>query len=238
MNQSPFLLQAQRRKPKKASARRMLSFSQSVQPNARSPRIETKSFSLGVLNQAVYDNLGQYIVDLTAVTQGVSGAQRVGDKLYPMSLMLRFNLWNNTGVTSNLVCNWRIFIFQYRADSSIAAHPTLADFLQTNPANAGTTYGSFSNYDIDYDRMCHVLWDSGLIQTVGNHGQVVTGATSLGEWAIVQKSITLGRNRSIDYFTGTTTGFNHIFLAVTTDQATIASNPLLTYSSQFRFTDS
>jgi hypothetical protein len=205
----------------------------------RQPHIETKSFSLGALNAAVYAGAaGQYMVDLSAVTQGVSGAQRTGDSLYPTSLLLRFNLWNNTGVTSNLVCNWRIFIFQYKADSSVAAKPIVSDFLQTNPANAGTTYGSFSNYDIDYDRMYTIHWDSGLIQTVGNHGQVITGAPSLGEWRIVEKMVPLGRNRSVDYFTGTTTGFNHIFLCVTTDQATIASNPLLTYSSQFRFTDS
>lgn len=199
---------------------------------------EVKSFSLGVLSTAVYDGVaGQYLIDLSAVTQGVSGAQRVGDRLFPSSLLLRFNLWNNTGATSNLVCNWRIFVFQYKADSSVAAHPVLSDLLQTNPANAGNTYGSFSNYDIDYDRMYHILWDSGLQQTVGNHGQAITGVTSFGEWRIIQKRIPLGRNRIVDFFTGATTGFNHIFLMVTTDQANIASNPLLTYSSQFRFTD-
>jgi len=201
-------------------------------------RPEVKSFSLGALSTVVYTGVaGQFVVDLSAVTQGVSGAQRVGDRLVPSSLLLRFNLWNNTGVTSNLVCNWRIFVFQYKADSSVAAHPVLSDLLQTNPANAGTTYGSFSNYDIDYDRMYHILWDSGLVQTNGNHGQAVTGASSYGEWRIVQKRIPLGRNRIVDFFTGATTGFNHIYLMVTTDQANIASNPLLTYSSQFRFTD-
>jgi hypothetical protein len=233
---SSHLLQAQR---KKKSSRSLVPFLQQVQPNARSPRIETKSFPFGALTTAVYSGLvGQYIADLTAVTQGVSGAQRVGDKLFPFQLLLRFNLWNNTGVTSNLVTNWRIWVFQYKADSSIAAHPSIADFLQTSVANAGTVHGSFSNYDIDYDRECHILWDSGIVQTVGNHGAVVTGVPSLGEWALIEKNITLGRNRRIDFFTGGTTGYNHIFLAVTTDQATIASNPLLTYSSQFRYTDS
>jgi hypothetical protein len=200
---------------------------------------EIKSFSTGVLNTAVYDGTaGQYMLDLTAVTQGVSGAQRAGDHLYATHLMLRFNLWNNTGATSNLQCGWRCFIFQYLADSSVAPKPIISDFLQTNPANAGTTYGAYSNYDIDYDRMYHVLWDSGVIQTVGNHGQAITGVPSLGEWRCFNKAVPLGRNRSIDYFTGTTTGFNHIFLAVTTDSANIASNPLLTFSSEFRFTDS
>lgn len=199
---------------------------------------EIKSASLGALNTAVFSGTaGQFMVDLSAVAQGVSGAQRIGDRLTPHSLLLRFNLWNNTGVTSNLVCNWRLFVFQYKADSSIAAHPIVSDFLQTNPANAGTTYGSFSNYDIDYDRMYHMLWDSGIIQTVGNHGSAITGVPSLGEWRVLQKRIPLGKNRIVDFFTGATTGFNHIYLCVTTDQATIASNPLLTYSSQFRFTD-
>jgi hypothetical protein len=200
---------------------------------------EVKSTSLGALNTGVYSGTaGQFMVDLSAVAQGISGAQRAGDRLYPVNLLLRFNLWNNTGVTSNLVCNWRIFVFQYKADSSVANKPIISDFLQTNPANAGTTYGSFSNYDIDYDRMYHMLWDSGIIQTVGNHGQVVTGVTAFGEFRALHKTIPLGRRRIVDFFTGATTGFNHIFLCLTTDQATIASNPLLTYASQFRFTDS
>lgn len=208
-------------------------------PGPRMARVpEVKSFSLGAANVSVYDGTaGQYLVDLSAVTQGVSGAQRIGDRLTPQSLLLRFNLWNNTGATSNLCVNWRIFVFQYKADSSVAAHPIISDLLQTNPANGGATYGSFSNYDIDYDRMYHILWDSGLIQTVGNHGSAITGVPSFGEWHLVQKRIPLGRNRIVDFFTGAATGFNHIFMLVTTDVANIGSNPILVYSSQFRFTD-
>jgi hypothetical protein len=204
---------------------------------ARLMQVEVKSHSLGALNTAVFSGVaGQLVQDLTNVTQGVSGAQRTGDQLTPKSLILHLNLWNNTGVTSNLVTNWRIFVFRYKADSSVAAKPIISDLLQTNPANNGTTYGSFSNYDIDYDRMYHVLWDSGMIQTVGNHGQVITGATSLGEWRLIKKRVPVGKSR-IDFFTGATTGFNHIYMLITTDQATIASNPLVSWSSQFRFSD-
>jgi hypothetical protein len=205
----------------------------------RQLRPEVKSTSFGAAGVTVYDGTaGQYMFDLSAVTQGVSGAQRIGDRLTPSSLLLRFLLWNNTGATSNLHVTWRIFVFQYKADSSIAAHPIVSDFLQTNPANGGATYGSFSNYDIDYDRMYHILWDSGLLETVGNHGLAITGVPSLGEWKTFSKHIPLSRNRIVDFFTGATTGFNHIYLCVTTDSANIGSNPLLTWSAQFRFTDS
>lgn len=205
----------------------------------RRPREEVKSTSLGAGGQVVYDGVaGQFLVDLTNVTQGVSGAQRAGDHLFAQHLQLRLLMWNNTGVTSNLQCCWRVFVFQYLGDSSVAAKPIISDLLQINAANAGNTYGSFSNFDIDYDRQYVLLYDSSLVQTVGNHGLAITGVPSLGEWQTMTPSIRLRCDRNIAYYTGGITGPNHIFMLVTTDSANIASNPLLVWSSEFRFVDS
>jgi hypothetical protein len=208
--------------------------------NPRRPHEEVKSFSLGALSQAVYDGVaGQFLVDLTAVTQGVSGAQRVGDHLYAQHLRMMFTLTNGSGATSNLQVVWRIFVFQYLGDSAVAAKPIISDFLQTNPANAGTTYGAFSNYDIDYDRQYVMLYDSLGIQTTGNHGLAVVSGTEMGEYKHVDKVVSLARaDRNISYYTGSTAGPNHIFLLVTTDSANITVNPIFSYSSEFRFTDS
>lgn len=200
---------------------------------------EVKQFSLGAGNTVVYDGVaGAYTVDLTAVTQGVSGAQRAGDHMFIRNLQLRIMLFNAYGVNSNLEVNWRIFVFQYLGDSSVAAKPVISDLLNTSAANGGGTYGSFSPYDIDYDRQYRILWDSRLLQTYGTFGLAATGVPSFGLFRNVHKRIPLAKaDRNIAFYTGGTTGPNHIFMLVTTDQATIASNPLLVYSSELRFSD-
>jgi len=224
--------------PRRGNASKRRPRGSTLSRQIRLPHTEVKSFSQGANGQAVYDGVaGQYVYDLTAVTQGVSGAQRVGDQLYPVKLTFRACIYNNIGATSNSAVNWRFFIFEYKADSSVAAKPIISDLLQTNPANGGGTYGSFSNYDIDYDRMYRILWDSGLVLTEGNHNLAATSSNSYGERKLVQVSVKLSRDRKIDFFTGTATGFNHIFLLVTTDSGTLATNPLITWSSEFRYTD-
>jgi len=206
----------------------------------RRPVEEVKQFNYSVGSTPVYDGAaGQFLVDLTAVTQGVSGAQRAGDHLFIRHLQLRLLFFNNYGVNSNLETSFRAFVFQYLGDSSVAAKPIISDFLNISAANGGNTYGSFSSFDIDYDRQYRMLYDSKLVSTYGTFGLAATGVPSSGLFRHLYKAVSLVRcDRNISFYTGGTTGPNHVFLLITTDEATIAANPSVYVSAELRFTDS
>ncbi len=203
------------------------------------PREEVKQFTVSNFNTTYFSSTaGQLIIDATAVTQGVSGAQRTGDHIFARHLRLIWSIFNGIGATANGSTYTRIFVVQYLGDSSVAGRPTISDFLQTSAANSGTTYGTFSSYDIDYDRQYTMLWDSGPILTYGTNGMAAT-ADCQNNHRRGNQIIPLGRaDRNIAFYTGGTTGPNKIFMIVTSDSPTIATNPAFTYNIEFRFTDS
>lgn len=204
----------------------------------RLPHEEVKLFPQS--GQTAYFNAaaGQVIVDVTAVTQGNSGAQRVGDVLSLTGIHFRAVINNGQGVTAPIRNITRILFFQYLGDCSVAGKPTIADFFQTSTSNIGNTYGSFSTFDIDYARQYRVLWDSGLVLTVGSSQVAVTGVPPIGVFKEFDLHVPLrNAQRDIAFYTGLNTGPNHIFLLVTGDQQTIATNPSISYSLECRFTD-
>jgi hypothetical protein len=230
------------RKSKRGSLRRKSTRIRSLYPfdsaRIRRPSTEIKLFPLSFNNTFYNAAAGQYITDLTQVTQGVSGAQRVGDVLGLSSIRLHAVLNNGLGVTSNSRNICRIIIFQYFGDSSVAGKPTIADFMQTSTNNIGTTYGAFSTYDIDYSRQYRVLHDTGLILLVGNNQQVINAFANSQTYHVINTHVPLkGAERSIAFYTGTTTGPNHIFMLVTADQSTQGSNPMIQVTAEVRFTD-
>jgi len=202
------------------------------------PREEVKQFTVSAFNTAYYSSAaGQIQIDLTAVTQGNSGAQRVGDHLFAVGLRLDFSIFNGIGATANGSTYTRIFVMQYLGDSSVAGRPTIADFLQISNANTGNTYGTFSSFDIDYDRQYIKLWDSGPLLTYGTNG-LATTADCQNNHKRGFVTIPLKCDRNIAFYTGSTTGPNKIFMFVTSDSPTIATNPAFTYNAEFRYTDS
>jgi len=227
---------------KRVQRRRVLSskpYPVSDYVTTRNPREEIKLFPQGVSVVNYYDGTaGQYVIDLTAVTQGISGAQRLGDHLYAQNMILRLGLYNGLGATANNRTVTRMLVFQYKADSSVAAKPIISDLFQTSPANGGGTYGSYSTYDVDFSRQYTILWDSGPIITLGSNGVAAIGVPPVGVFWNKDVQIPLSKaDRNIQYYTGGVTGWNHIFLLVTSDIGTVATNPTLTWSSEFRFTD-
>ncbi len=204
----------------------------------RVPREEVKQFTVSAFNTTYFSSAaGAFNIDLTAVTQGVSGAQRAGDHLFARHLHLTFSIFNGIGATANGSTYTRVFVYQYLGDSSVAGHPIISDFLQISNANTGNTYGTFSSYDIDYDRQYVMLFDSGPLLTYGTNGLAVT-ADCVNNHVVRSVVIPLKCDRNIAFYTGGTTGPNKIFMTVTSDSPTIATNPAFTYNSEFRFCDS
>lgn len=206
---------------------------------ARRGQAELKMFQVNAFNTSYFNSeAGSIKVDLTAVTQGNSGAQRVGDHLYASDLRLWFFVFNGLGATANGTNITRVFVVQYSQDNGRAV-PLIADFLTSTNANGGVnTYGALSGMDVDYDRGYTILWDSGLILTYGSNGLAQT-ADCFFNHHVKEVVIPLSklRDRNIRYTTGANTGYGHIFLVVVGDQATTGVNPSFSYTSQFRFSD-
>ncbi len=204
----------------------------------RAPSEEVKLTPISGTSTYYDGAAGQYLFDMMNVTQGNSGAQRTGDVLNLVSIHLKAVITNGQGTTSNLRNVHRAIIFQYLGDSSVAGKPTIADFMQISTNNVGNTYGSFSTFDIDYARQYRVLWDSGLILTVGTNQLAPTGVPAIGNFHVVNLNVPLGRaQRSIAYYTGGITGPNHIFMMFTADQASQTTNPSVAVTFEIRFTD-
>jgi hypothetical protein len=202
----------------------------------RPPRIEIKQINVSANSATFYDAAaGSIVLDITAIAQGNTGATRVGDLAMLHSLSYKFLIYNGIGATCNSVVVSRVLFFQYMGDSSVANKPTIAEMFNVSNANGGTTYGSFSAFDIDYARQYHVLYDT-TCMTIG----APAGATSTyaGITHYGQFQVPLARaQREISFYAGATTGPNHIYMAVTSNCASVATNPSISYNLDVRFTD-
>ena len=240
--QRPIRSISSKRKPAKARRMRSLQIQYPNSDFAPSQRpveeVKLTPFSLFAANYYNGAGAGMYLTDLTAVAQGASGAQRVGDHLFAKYLFLRIGLYNGVGAAANNRTVTRMFVFQYFGDGSVAGKPIISDFLQASAANAGATYGSYSSYDIDYGRQYRILWDSGPVVTLGTNGVAAIGVSPRQVFYNVDHVVDLRpADRNIAFYTGGTTGPNHIYFMVTADTISTATNPTLTYNAELRFTD-
>lgn len=202
----------------------------------RMPRVEVKQINVSAAGAAYYDGVaGSIMLDVTAIAQGNTGATRVGDSCRLQQLSFQGAIYNNIGAGANQVVNTRILFFQYMGDTSVANKPIISDMLNVSNANGGTTYGTWSAFDIDYGRVYRVLWDLQLTTYAAPTG--VT-STYIGVTKDFHANIPLSRaQRELNFLAGATTGNNHIFMCVTSAQATAAANPSITYNLDVRFTD-
>lgn len=221
-----------RRRPKNRPSRSQVDF-----VRVRQPRIEIKQINVSARNVAYYDAAaGQIVVDVTAIAQGNTGATRVGDMCTLQSLDYQFWIYNQFGATANLTTITRIIFFQYMADSSVAGKPTIADMFNVSNANVGVTYGSHSAFDIDFARTYRVLFDRKYL-TVGT--AAAPTSTIVGVPVMGRHKIPIARaQRELNFQAGSTNGNNHIFMLVTSDQASNTLNPLISYNLDVRFVDS
>jgi hypothetical protein len=200
---------------------------------------EMKQNSASATYNTVTDGAGYGLVNLTSlISQGVADNQRVGDHLYIESLRMQWPLQNGYGATANPATYWRIIVFQFLGDNSAAA-PTIAGLFLSSNANAGNTQGTFSSFDIDHTDQYIVLHDSGPLLTVGTSGLAATGQPGNPlNFRVHVANISLKRcDRNIRYYAGGTTGPNHIYFLITTDQASIATNPAFAYLQTLQYSD-
>ncbi len=188
-------------------------------------------------SQDIYDGAGYELVNLVdSISQDTKDSGRIGDRIELRSIHIQGYVYNHVGANTNALTNYRIWIFQYFSDNNVAA-PDPALMLITSQANAGSTYGTWSIENIDRLRQYKVLYRSKVMTTVGSFSVAVTGAAGGGDvLRTFEFDVPLsGADRNITYFAAATTGMNHIYMLVTTDQATIATNPTVFYSIGVRY---
>ncbi len=209
---------------------------------------EKKQYAASAASGAVYDGAGFILHNfINGIAQGASDSQRNGDHLHLDSINVHINLANGLGATANPAVCYRIIVFQFFGDNNTVPAP--ASMLLTSSMNGGATYGTFSFLNVDYLEQYRVLYDTMSnklantepykLFTVGSAAQAVNGsAGGDGITRYLSFSVPLGKaDRNIRFYAGGAFGSNHIYLLVTTDQQTIATNPQCSYGYTVRFTD-
>jgi hypothetical protein len=188
-------------------------------------------------SQDIYDGAGYELVNLVDnITQDTKDSGRIGDRIELRSIHIQGYVYNHIGVTTNTLTNYRIWVFQYFSDNNVA-QPDPSLMLIASSANAGATYGTWSVENIDRIRQYRVLYRSPVMTTVGSYSLAVTGAAGGGD---VLRSFEFdvplaNADRNITFFGAAVTGMNHIYMFITTDQATIAINPTVFYTIGVRY---
>jgi len=213
---------------------------------ARQPYDEMKQYSASAGSQVVFNAAGLVQIDVNAgITQGTSDSQRLGDHLYMDELVLSFTFFNGLGATANQFTSYRVCVFQFFGDGSVQ-NPLPGNLWLTSSQNNGNVVGMWSNYNIDYQEQYRVLWDSldstsnraYPYVTYGTNGQATTGSSGVAQNSTMVCRIPLSRaDRNIRYYAGGTTGPNHIYCNIVTDQNSNTTNPTVLYSYRVRFTD-
>lgn len=196
---------------------------------------EHKQFSASDVLQSVWTGAGTKIVSLTSITQGDADNQRQGDEIHINSCHLRVGLFNNTGSGANPFVNFRVMIFQYK-NSDMA--PSVNQMFLTSNANNGNVAGTYSSRQIDYMPTYNVLYDK-IVHTEQGTANASNFAPSGNTFKLLKIRVPMKYvKRKIQYQAAGANHTNGLWMLVTTDAATIASNPSFAYDVAVGYTDS
>jgi hypothetical protein len=132
---------------------------------------------------------------------------------------------------------FRAMVFQFFQDSVIALPVPATYMLLGSAVHAGGVAGAFSSFNVDYMKQYKLLWDSQLVNTTGSAGLAVLGsATGDGIFRTISVQIPLKKSQRRLQYTGGG-GSNMLYLFVTTNQPTIATNPTFAYDAALWYAD-
>jgi len=157
-----------------------------------------------------------YIVDITAIAQGVGDQQRVGDECTLDSLELRYSAAYNL---SSALDTFRIIVVEWFPSST----PGIGSILQVT----GSTLTPLSYYNKDQEPNFKIHYDS-LIDLVGN----LSNPKAMHSQQIFLTSM---RGARLQFVSGGTTGTSHLYVIAVSDQAT--TGDYLEYIARVNFLD-
>jgi len=179
-----------------------------------SQKQENKVFDLAVnLTNATYAGS---IIDLCAVTQGITEITRIGDELMPKRLLGRFQL-NNADTTNT----YRCIIFRWKQNDTVA--PTVGGILESS--GPSTIQACYVPLNVNTRSTFEVLYDKTYC-TYSNANQCKFFSFDL---KLAKKKI--------EYSFSTTAGQNKIYMLLISDSSAVTHPTFLGYT-RLMFTDS
>lgn len=156
------------------------------------------------------------IFTLTDVSVGTAGNNRIGNKIRPKGLNLRFEFTANSSATYN---SFRMIVF--KMNSGV---PGVSNILDST---ASAAYRHLSQISIDNSKRFVILAD----KTV-----TVSDTANLDIPAVVNDKLYIKLGGTIEYTSAGGNEMNNIYMCVISDSA--VNFPEFSYTSRFRFTDS
>lgn len=199
-----------------------------------------------LITKTVLDAVVPWVTPLTLVSPGFSDNQRIGDKIYGVSLQLKLRCYFNwDALTINDYLHGgrvRVAIAIWKDDTT----PTYADFFDV-PGGGGAADACSAFWSHDKMVKRKVLYDSTKhLKADGWYNNTVTqifplpGSTNELMWDIYIPFKKLKDElRTINFQGGTTTGVNNIYLIAVADanQAATEIGPTLSVNYRYNYTD-
>lgn len=150
---------------------------------------------------------------LTAIPQGTTDFNRIGDQCKLKNIQMRFQL-----ACADTIQTYRLTVFRWNRDDAVST-PTAAILYQT----IGSSISSNPNWDNIRKGDFTLLYDKVITQTLANNANT---------FIKVFRKI----NSRIDFNGSGNTGKGHIYIAMTSDSG-VASHPVIDQYSRVVFTD-
>lgn len=193
-------------------------------------------------NWNVTTNPAGSVSKISAIVQGHTDQQRIGDEVNLVSASIRLHCRLDTpGTTGDYFANVRVLVFQWKM-SDVSGPPTLDDILQgtgTNPFVAP--------YDFDNQRanMFSVLYDKVFLLAAPTYSNTATGSGNQYLWPGNTRNTDFYDNveldlkfckKQIQFDAGSLLGVNHIYAAAISDSS-VPAHPVVDWYSRLVFTD-
>lgn len=163
------------------------------------------------------------VFQLSVIPQGDTDTSRDGDRLMITKVYVR-GYWTFSNDLYNTI---RLIFFQWKPNTT----PAATDILLAGPSASVDTV---SQYNHDNRQLYKIMWDK-FYHIEGNGTTSSQPLTSTGIRPF--HAILHMPNKQLQYVAGSTTGTNQFYYLAVTDSS-VTSDPTLTMSVKFMFTDS
>lgn len=165
---------------------------------------------------------GLYRQDMTALTQGSSTLQRIGQEIRPVYLGCRYTLQGRMGAVDP-VTKVRVVIFQWNEDTTLGS-PVFSDIVDNV-----TSSDVFNYYNTQQTPGFRILYDA---------KHLVSNVDVNPDFALANEvSIPAKKLRNVTYNGGASTGTGKLYFMAFSNAPAVGQLPQLAFNGRMKFTD-